>query len=221
MFEHIKKIMKYFILLITLPLFIVSCISIKSEYPKIDYYRLTQDATSLKDLKKQDVTLQIRSFNVSQDIDTDHLLAQIGSNQIKVYYYHRWVTDVPSMVTDFFISRFSQYEIFKGSVVGTNTIAIPDYIVEGQVLDMIAYNSLNNEPGTNSVVVTLKVNIIKYNALSIDKDIISSEIYTNRTYRSDNTASSIAPAFSKCFSLIGDMVLSDIIKAIDKSNIKN
>ena len=92
------RIMKFFILL----LICCSCINLKSTYPEIQYYRLSQEPLTLKNLGKINATLMIRDFVSSGELDTEHLIALWDNTRLQKYYYHRWLTDVSALMTDFF-----------------------------------------------------------------------------------------------------------------------
>lgn len=196
-------------------LFLQGCFSIKSEYPEIEYYRLEQKASSLTNSAPMDGTLQIRDFTVSNDLETDHLLALENSTKIKKYYYHRWITDCQALVTDFFINRYNTLQSFKGSVVKSSTVLVPNYIMEAQILDMIAHNREEGS-GSNFVFVSLQVTLLERIPLNPERKIVLSKEYTSKIPRPDNSVKSIPGAFSQAISEVADNVLNDIQQAISK-----
>lgn len=212
-----KHITQIIILAITLSLFANGCISLKTEYPAINYYQLKQEQTLIESNVKLDGVLQIRDFTVSAEYDTEHILAIWGNVRVQKYYYHRWITGISDMFTDFLVTRFNRAGSFTGSVVKSGAISPPDYILEGQILEMKAINSETQGAGDNSCILTVKISLLKRDKMRTERDLILTNTYTERTDRRNNHAASIPDAFSKCFSTIADMILVDIQKAIGKS----
>ncbi|MFP4368282.1 MAG: ABC-type transport auxiliary lipoprotein family protein [Bacteroidota bacterium] len=204
----------YFLLLTVL---ISGCIDFRSEYPEIDYYKLTQAPYSIKDIQELDGTLQIRPFSVSSEYNTSLLLAKWNDTRVERYYYHRWITSPAEMVTDFFVQRFSEIKAFKGGILKPTTLMIPDYVLEGQVLEMAAVNSEGNKQGDNYVTISIKVLLIERDPMSTDKSILLSKVYTHKIDRRNNEAVSIPGAFSKAFSFAADGMMADIQKAVKES----
>lgn len=192
---------------------ISGCISIKSEYPDITYYQLKQEASLIESKVSIEGILQIRDFAVSAEYDTEQILASWGNNRVQKYYYHRWITGISELFTDFLVTRYSRSKAFSGAVVKSNAAAVPDYFLEGQIIELQAVNSESDEPGANFCTITVKVNLIKRDKNKSERRIILSNTYTERTDRRNNTAATIPVAFSKCFSNIADMILVDIQKA--------
>lgn len=204
------KTLKYLLLLVTLS----GCFSLKSNYPPIEYYRLTQEPVTLKNIAKMNVVLMVREMTASGEIDPEHLLATGNNNKIQQYYYNRWITDCSSLVTDFIINRLNAYNAFGVAVVSSSSFVVPDYILEGQIVELMAYNSESNEKDANYVNISLQINVINRVPLKIDNKVVYSKMYNAKVPRPDNSVKSIVPAFNKGLSQITDKMLVDIQGAI-------
>ncbi len=194
-----------------------SCISLREEYPEIHYYRLTQIEDEMQNIGSGSIegTLQIRNFSVSDAVDTDHFLGVWDDSRVQVYYYHRWIALASDLVTDFIITRYNDLRVFTGGVVKPSSILVPDYILEGQLIDMVAHNTKDSKK-TNFVYISLRVSLVKKIPMSIDKSILINKVFTLRHPRKDNSVESIAPAFSQAVSQICDQILLEIQQAISQ-----
>jgi ABC-type uncharacterized transport system auxiliary subunit len=192
------------------------CISIKSDYPEINLYRLTQETKTNNSPGSVKGTLQVRSFSSSEQLYTDNIIAIWDGERIQHYFYHRWVSAPADLVTDFLIGRMSDANIFGGGVVKPSSLIIPDYILEGNLLDMIAYNTKDKEPDSNYVSVSLEINLIKREPLTTTKNILLNKVYNRTIPRQNNEVKSIPPAFSNAMSQIADRIITDIYDAVNK-----
>lgn len=192
------------------------CINIKSDYPQIQYYRLNQEPTKLKNIGKIEGSLQVRAITIGEEFKYDNLLALWDSSYIQMYYYHRWIANPDALVTDFIINRLNNLNVFKNGVLNSSMIAVPDYILEGQILDWTV-NSSNKEIGgqyANSVSFSIRINIVKRDSLGSIRNNIINKVYSIRIPRPNTSVQSIAPAFSAAVSLATDMIIMDIQTAI-------
>ncbi|MFC2129919.1 hypothetical protein ACFLSQ_00645 [Bacteroidota bacterium] len=210
--------MKRIIFIISGILFLTSCISLRVEYPEIHYYRLSHHEGTFQNigLGTIDGTLQIRNFSVSDEVDTDHFLAIWGDTKVQRYYYHRWIANCADLITNFMLTRYNDLRVFTGGVVKPGSVIIPDYIMDGQVIDMVAYNGEDDDKKANYVYISLRISLLKKVPLSTDKTILLNKIFTVKTARKNNSVETIAPAFSKAVSQISDKMLIEIQDAIIK-----
>jgi ABC-type uncharacterized transport system auxiliary subunit len=193
-----------------------SCINIKSDYPQIQYYRLIQEPTKLKNLATIEGSLQVRAITISDEFKYDNLLAFWDSSYIQMYYYHRWIADPGSLVTDFIINRYNSSNAFSYGVINSSAITVPDYIMEGQVLDWTAYSSNKEASGqfSNYINFSIRINVIRRDSLGVIRSKLLNKVYSIRIPRPNNNVQSIPPAFSSAVSHIADLMLLDIQVAI-------
>jgi ABC-type uncharacterized transport system auxiliary subunit len=207
------------IALMTLSLFsfTAGCISLRTEYPEVNYYRLTQIEDKSQNIGMNSVkgTLQIRNFAASDAVDTDNFLGVWDDNKVQVYYYHRWIVNAADLLTDFIITRYNNLRVFEGGVVKSSSIIMPDYILEGQLIDMVAHNS-NKSNSPNYVYISLRVSLIKKQPMSTEKALLVNKVFTVKSPRKNNSVETIAPAFSEAVSQIADQMLLEILDAIQK-----
>lgn len=198
--------------------FLGSCINLREEYPEIHYYRLNQIEGTIQNIGTGTIegTLQIRDFSISDEIDTDNFLAVSGGTKVQKYYYHRWISNCADIVTNFILTRYNNLRVFTGGAVKPGSMILPDYILEGQVIDMVAHNYEGDDNNTNYVYISLRISLLKKVPLNTDKAIILNKIFTVKSPRKDDSAESIAPAFSNAVSQISDQMLLEIQDAINK-----
>jgi ABC-type uncharacterized transport system auxiliary subunit len=207
--------MKKYILILFLAIISSSCLNLRVEYPEINYYRLTQFQGKFENMGLGNIegTLQIRNFDVSDQIDTEHLLAIWSETKVQKYYYHRWITNCADMTTDFIVSRYNSFRVFTGGVVQSGSIIVPDYIMEGQVLDMIAYNT-DDKKKENYVFLSMRISLLKKVSLNIDKKIILNKVFEVKYPRDNAAVENIPVAFSRALSQISDQMFLEIQEAI-------
>ncbi len=209
--------MKRIIIFLFILLLLYGCISIKSDYPEINLYRLKQEPIPDNKPGKLEGTLQVRDFSSAEQLYTNNIIAIWDGERIQHYFYHRWVSAPAELVKDFLIQRLSDENIFEGGVVKPRSLIIPDYILEGNLLDMIAHNTKDKEPDTNYVTVSLCINLIKREPLTTTKNILLNKVYNISVPRHDNEVKSIPPAFSTAMSQIADNIITDIYNTVNKS----
>ena len=204
---------KQFLLLVLIVLTFTSCINIRTDYPKIDYYKLDSFKSIISTDLKIDGVLQIRDCYTAEDIDTDHLYAIWDNKNIRKYFYHRWISDLPSLVGDFFKQRYSQLNVFKSGVVNSSSILAPDYSLELRLLQMDAISSDKFEDDSCFVEVTLQAVFSKRPIKGAEPQVIISQTFKTKAKRINNEVTSIAPAFSKAFSDLSDMIFVEFYNA--------
>jgi ABC-type uncharacterized transport system auxiliary subunit len=195
------------------------CISIMQEYPEIEYYRLNQEKAKYKNIGQITGVLQIRDFNISQEADSEQLIVMEGTTRLEKYYYHRWISGPDDMITDFMVERFNRMKTFSGGALRTSSLLLPDYILEGEVLEMSAHNSDSDEDGANHVYMAIHINLIKRDPLKIDKTILLNKIYEGRENREDDEIRNVAPAFSLLVSDLTDQLIFDVQSMISKDKL--
>ncbi len=194
-----------------------SCISLRTEYPDISYYRLNQEPSTFRNTATIAGTLQVRSFTAVDDVQTDQLLAMTDNNHVEKYYYHRWVAEGSQLLTDYFLVRLNNLKAFSGGVCNSSTVLVPDFILEGHVLDMAAYNAPSGDKQTkeeNKVQVSIKITLLKRTPGKASKDIVLNKVFTQSLRRDNNSVASIAPAFSKCLAKMTDQMMTEIQTSI-------
>ncbi|HPI20971.1 MAG TPA: ABC-type transport auxiliary lipoprotein family protein [Candidatus Kapabacteria bacterium] len=205
-----KSLYKYCLLFVCL----TGCISIKSDYPATEYYRLEQEQTKYRNIGTIPNALLVRDFTLSEEIDTDRLIAVVDNTSVKRYFYHRWITDCSSLITDFIVKRYNEMNTFANGVVKSTSIIMADYILEGHILDMVAHNSDVNKEVKNDISLSIRITLLGKIPNSTENEVLLSKVYSRKETRLNNLATTIAPAFSKAFSLLADEILGDIQVAI-------
>ena len=190
------------------------CINLKSEYPDINYYKLTQTQLMQINSKPVDALLHVRDFTISSDFKTDRLIARDRETPLKFYYYHRWLSDCDELITDFVIHRLSRYNIFSGGVETGTTVASPHYYLEGRIFEVLAHNNDENHENLNYVTVEIKFELIKNEISKSEKQIIFSKIYKKKVVRQNNKAKSIPASLSKAIADATDELVSDILTVL-------
>ena len=204
--------MKTICVLITLTL--VGCISIKTEYQPINYYRLTQKPIALKNIETLSGTLLIRPISIDGEFDSDKLLISTSESQLHPYNYNRWATEVSELATNFIVNRYANYNAFSGGVVGSHSLSGADYILEIRITEMTAHNSEILSRDSNYVQLNMTASLIQLNLQKGAKSLLMQKTYSNTTSRGDNLVASIPVAYSVAFSTVCDEMLVDITRLV-------
>lgn len=192
-----------------------SCFSLKSNFQPTSYYKLVQKPTAVHVADTLPGTLYIRTFTTNEEYNNDHIVYykedsyKDSVRQVDYYIYHRWLSEMPDMVTDFIANRYIEKNIFRQGIVQTGSSLMPDYILEGKVLEMIADNGSDA-----SVLVKLHISLVRFEPLSVERSVLLQRVYEARVPRAHTAPSSIATAYSTAFSDIADRMLADIASAV-------
>lgn len=191
-----------------------SCINLREDYPKIEYYELkpTQDAPSRI---KADGILQVRPFDASSILSERRFIVEKSSGGYDKFYYHRWADDFQELFTWLTINRLSNLKCMTGGIVSQGTALIPNYILEGSILQLRIYNNENKED-SSFVSLSVKISLMAYPKDSTSLKVIYANVYDKKIMRESSKASTIAPAVNDAANEIITRFSEDIIKEINK-----
>ncbi len=189
--------------------FLTGCISLKSEYPNITYYRLEPNLSAGQEPGGIDGTLLIREFSISGEYDSEHLLRAESETEIQRYYYHRWIQEPASMLSDFVLNRMLSRKLFGEGVVKGGTQILPDYFLEGRVLEMVAGNASEGRSGW----VRLRIHfvLVELRAGQAERRVLLQKVFSATGERADDTAASIAAAMSAAAARVTDALTKDLL----------
>lgn len=197
------------IISILLLVIFTGCINLREPYPQIEYYTLNQEPSLLHDLPKKESKVMVRNIIVNESINTPHLLINWDASRVQKLFYHRWISDLSSLSTDFFITRLNQCGLLNFGVIRSGSIATPEYIIEPHLIEMAAYNTEMPNSGENYVEIELKVDVLK-RMPNNNLDIVFSNIYKQKFIRKKVEIKYIPDSYSKIFSIAVDNVISDL-----------
>ncbi len=209
--KFIKKLVLLFLFISIIP----SCINLKDEYPEFHFYRLTQfpGSSSEMNLGTTKGSLQVRDFTASEEIDDESLTAIYDKIKVKKYFYHRWISNLSDMFTEFIINRYSKVNVFEGGVIRPGSLIIPNYILEGQILDMGFFVNEDSNDG-NYAEISIRITLLKRDEMNTNNSVILNKIYTVRHPVDSDDVELIPIAYSRALSQITDQMLIEIINTI-------
>lgn len=203
------------VLLFTIFILLSSCLNIREEYPKIDYYVLNQESSLLNNLPEKNLTVMVRNVVVNESIDTRHILINSENSKVQKLYYHRWLSDLSTIATDFLVTRLINSGMIKNGVVRSGSFASPDYIIEAQIIEMKAFNSENTQKAEDFYAeIKLKVDILKFNSNS-KPEVVFSNTYDQKYVRKKPEIKFIPEAYSKVLSVAVDNLITDLTKVLN------
>lgn len=208
--------MKKAIYLLAILFIASSCINLKSPYPDVSYYRLNAEPYAVKQIDTIEATIQMRNLTINDEFNTDHIIAsKLPSKEVQVYYYHRWISKFDDLISGYVLSRINSYGIFKGGFVPSNSINVPNYILEGRILHVQANNNdKKNEPDANWVELTINMSFYKRSETEAGLSLLFNKNYTQRINRQNSLVETIPQSMSKAIAFISDMVLVDMHSSI-------
>lgn len=192
-----------------------SCVNLKSEYPSIDYYRLVQPPPGKVFENPAPIILQVRNISAASELETNLLFAVWEKHLVHKYYYHRWINDCPELITDFIVERINRSNIFSAGALKTSSVLMPDYYLEGQLMEFIAHSIDDDDfPEENYTLISIKFTLIKREPLKIEESIALSKIYDSKVIRPDYEIKNVPAAFSTGLAQICDSLMLDIKAAL-------
>lgn len=189
------------------------CFSIRTDYQPTVFYRLVQKPSAIRAVDTLPGTLYIRTFTANEEFNNDHLVFLKSHTEVDFYTYHRWISETPELVTDFVTNRYINGNMFRKGIVGSGSALVPNYILEGKILQMVADNG-----DSNNVLLELQITVIGIEPMQAERPVILQKVYSKTVARNNNTAASIPDAFSDALSTISDELLVDLEKAIRYHN---
>lgn len=179
-----------------------ACVDFKSDFPKTNYYKLTQSKTETGVGSKIPGTLLIKDVEFPGLYDTQFLIEYFDESKAKKYHYHKWLDRPQVIVTDFIRTRLNLFEAFSGSVIEPGSALYPDYVLETTILKFDAHNSEDS----SFVEVSAKAVLYQKKRQSPETKNLLSEVFEANVLRTSNKISSIAPAYSKALSILTDNI---------------
>lgn len=195
------------------PAIFISCINLRVDYPEIKYYGLEPIETPPSRFKFDGI-LQVRTFTGSNILATRRFLVEKSNQEIEQYYYHRWNDDFTELFTWLCLNRLNTSKIFTGGVVPQNTVQIPKYILEGEILELKIYNGSEKLKDSSYAAITVKANLLGYTPDSTNFISLYTNIYKSKIFRENEKAVTIAPAVKKAANEIITKMSEDIIKVL-------
>ena len=196
-------------------LIITSCINLREDYPEINYYGIKSE--NIKPAKfKAEGLLQVRPFGGANLLSERRFLVETSEGKIDKYYYHRWSDDFQELFTWEVISQLSTDKYFTDGIVNQGTALIPDYILEGDILNLRIFNDEDNREDSSFVELQVKINLISRKPSKSSINSLYTNVYSQRVFRESNRALTIAPAVTKAAEMIITHIGEDIVKEINK-----
>ncbi|MFN3270696.1 hypothetical protein D9V84_01315 [Bacteroidetes/Chlorobi group bacterium Naka2016] len=205
--------MKRLLLTITLSVALSGCFSIRTPFIPTNYYYLNQEPLSFKNIAQIETFLVIRDFAVPEELFDNRLMIWFDDGTVQKFNYHRFNSDYADIINNFIFSRMNLSKAFKFGVASFNSAIVPNFILEGKVLEFKALAEKKDKK-KNWVQVSIQINLIKYEPISTNKPVVLSQIYSQRIDFEEREYTRIAKSFSKALSLIVDKMILDIQSAI-------
>jgi ABC-type uncharacterized transport system auxiliary subunit len=185
---------------------LVSCVSLRSEYPKTTFYRLEQKAVQAASMTVTEGLL-VKPFSIDSEFDTDHMITLVNATEMQPLHYNRWASEPQELLTAHITNRIQQSGFFTKGVFTPSSSVVPMYQLEGRIVECLA------RTGTAQPASTVSLNI-HFTLQRLDdrgqQTVILQKVYIQTVQRSNDAASSIAPAMSEAASLITDALLKDV-----------
>lgn len=189
------------------------CFSIRTPFIPINYYYLNQEAFSFRNIAEIETYIVFREFNVPDELYDNKLMIWFDDGTVQKFNYHRFSSDYPELINNFIFNRFNLSKAFKYGITTFNSSIVPNFILEGNVLEFKSYASKKDKK-RNWVQITLNANLIKYLPMTTNKEIVFSNTYSQRIEVQERDNSLFVLGYSKALSLIVDKMILDVQSAI-------
>lgn len=206
------KIIYQFILLFPI-IFLSGCINLREEYPNIYYYSLSSN-TNKESREKIDGILQIRNFNAPNLLSGQRIIVENFDGTSQKLYYHRWSDNFDQLITWLAISRLSEQKIFSGGVVSQTSNLVPNYILEGEILNLRAFN--HKIADSSFIELSIKISLLGYNRDTSNFVLFYTDVYNKKQSRTNSKPNSIPHAVNIAANEILEQISKDIIRKINQ-----
>ncbi|MCX7909161.1 MAG: ABC-type transport auxiliary lipoprotein family protein [Ignavibacteria bacterium] len=201
---------RYFIALLFL---FAGCVSIRTPFIPTQYYYLSQEPFSFRNIAEIETNIVFREFTVPEELFDNRLMIWYEDGTVQKLQYHRFNSDYSDLLNNFIFTRMNLAKAFKFGINKLNTANVPDYILEGNILEFKAYSEKKDKK-KNWVQIALQVNLLKFNPMSTNQNSVFSKIYTQRYEVTEPEYSKFVQSFSKALSLLVDKIILDIQSTI-------
>ena len=199
---------------------LTSCISLKSEYPEISYYNLQPIEPAQPVERPLDGVLLVRQFLSHAEYSGENILVSKDHNEVERLYYHRWVDEPATLVSDMLVQRCLEADLFRGGVVQGASQVLPDYFVEGRVMELMAGEG--RPPQLEAVgdrvrgwaTVRVHFSLVRIDAERSSREVVLQRIYEYTAPRPNTNIASIAPAVSMAAGNVVDKFIADMASAL-------
>lgn len=194
---------------IILSLSLFSCIEFKSDYPETTYYKLSEEDINLE-TPKFDGGILIKDISLPTWVNIDYLTEYKENNIIERYYYHKWSNNLKSQVHNLIKNRLISQNNFSKGVVNFSSKNVAKYILEIDILDLVA----NDEDNGNLAYIKSNIKVYSNNN-SVKEDLLLNKVYKFEIERSDDELNSIPLDYGILLAKLTDTFLNDMKKAVN------
>lgn len=191
----------------------MGCLSIRTPYVPINYYYLNQEPFSFRNIAELETYIAYKEFTVPEELFDNRFMIWFDDGTVQKFNYHRFNADYSELINSFIFTRLNQSKAFKFGVAQLNSSIVPNYIIEGSILEFKSYAEKEDKK-KNWVQVSILVNLVKYKPLTTKKEIVFSKTYSQKFDISERENSKFVHGYSKLLSLLIDKVIFDIQSAI-------
>lgn len=188
-----------------------SCINLdfRSEYVATSYYGLN-DEIELNVLdNKVGSSILIRSISVASAFETQTLFEKNEENQIQRFNYHKWQTQPSELLSDFIFNKLVSSEVFETGIMMGQSLKIPDYVIEMNVIDFSTYKIEKGREARFSIYFNL------FQRVSGKRELVLSKEIATKTTVNGNKVKDIAPAMSEAITKACSELIISLQNTID------
>jgi len=199
------------ILILTLVFFLHSCINLREDYPKINYYEL-KSIDNKGFAYDIDGIIQIRDVIVPPSLDNEFVFVNKEDGSVKKLYYNRWSESFNLQFDRLLLEKFNTADVFNGGVISQSSIIIPNYILEVELLQMQIFDT----PSENYIDFKAKISLLNYNSKSLQMELIFTKLYDIHKTRENSKISNIFSAINELSNDFINQIIQDIVQEVKK-----
>ena len=199
------RLIKLYIFIPILFLFLTGCVSLKQPATMVHYYTLEYDPPVINQKEPLSSSIKIERFSVAPVYDTAQIIYRDEPFSRNAYAYHRWRVNPGDMITNL-INRDLQNSGLFSSAFSHDTKFKSLYILEGEVEEIYELDEGEYWKG----VLKLRVTLTGSNEPDMKKRIIFQKIYNTAEECKKKTPLALVEALSYAMAKLSREIINDI-----------
>lgn len=186
------------------------CVTVRSEYPEIRYYRLA-DSRPLDPLLKNtyDLSVWLRPIEAELSVDKPQMSRRSAESQLERMFYDRWAAPPPELIGEVFRHRWMRYGVFRQGLVRNASAVIPDVIIEARLADF-TFSQPETRGDTLRAHVSMAVTLIRNDKDSTGPVVLLSKLYEHTEVVAFTKPDDYSRAMSEAVAIIADEIIIDL-----------
>lgn len=200
---------KIYLLLLSLPLLLGACVSLKQPVNKIEYYTLEYPPPQVEILNPLPHVIRMDRFTVAQPYNTSQIIYRDRSFKRNAYVYYRWQTNPGAIVTTLLSRDIKNSGLFKAVLDNGSRFSSP-YMIEGTVDEFFEWDTQH----AWKAILTVSIILTEKNRNDIKNRILFQKTYRKAEICQQKKPKAVAEAMSRALSKISEEMIKDVYNCL-------